>query len=82
MTKNEPKTYRIYLKKPSKLKKENLIIDIYIKLTKKEKELMDRQQLQVNSQQFMENTSDTLVESYCITTMIEHAIKPSKKEFE
>lgn len=75
------KTYKIYFTKPSKIKKEDLKIEIYIKLTPEEKELMDRQQLQVNSQKFLE-WEETCVESYCLTIMIEHYIKPSNKKFD
>jgi hypothetical protein len=76
------KSYHIYAKEKSKIKKETLVIDIYVKVTDEELEILKRQNLQVNSQQFLSPSKVACVESYCLTYMIEHIIKPTKKEFE
>jgi len=77
---NKEKTYRIFFHHKREITKwPNLKIDIYIKLTDEEKELMDRQQLQLNEQIMLE-TGWAKTISY--THMIEHTIKPSKKEFD
>ena len=78
---NKELPYRIYVKFPSKIKKEDMQMNIFIKLTEKEKELMDKQQLQINSQQFLEWSKDTAVESYSITVLIGNVIKRTKVEF-
>jgi len=79
---NKELPYRIYVKYPSKIKKEEMSMNIYIKLTEKEKELIDKQQLQINSQQFLEWTEDTAVESYSVTFLIGNVIKRTKKQFD
>lgn len=82
MHKEKEYNYRIYVKFPSKIKDETMSMNIYIKLTDKEKEVMDKQQLQINSQQFLVWSKDTAVETYSVTFMIWNVIKRTKKEFD
>ena len=73
------KVYKIeYRRKRELTKGKDLYIKIYVSLTKEEKELMDRQQLQLNEQKFIE--WETVVKAISYAFMIEHFIKPSNKK--
>lgn len=78
--KNQLQQYRIHVTHPREITEwKDLKIDLYIKMTKKEFELMKMQQLQVN-EQMMLTTWAWWAKTISYTHMIEHIITKSRKK--
>jgi len=76
--------YLIHFKQKSKISEKELEVKIYLKLTDKEKELLESQQLQINDQQVVLGTEKkaTVLEYYWVAFLVWKFLKKTKKDFE